>query len=93
MAPNDQEHRFATFAGLAAGAMALLAIFATIGGALVGVIVTGESLFSGFEMLVAFALAGVVLLVFLAFLFQRLFRIRAKKTGTGSVDINVGGRT
>lgn len=91
MANTDEEHRFAILAALAAGAMALLAAFATIGAAIVGVILVGKSMFSGFEMLVAFAMVGVVLLVFLALVFQRLLRIRAEKTGTGSVDIDVGG--
>jgi hypothetical protein len=56
-------------------------------------ILVGKPLFSGAEMLVAFAIAGVVLVVFCAFLFQRLLRIKAEKTGTGAVDIDIGGPT
>jgi hypothetical protein len=92
MANTDEEHRYAIRAALAAGAMALLAIFGTIGVAVVGILV-GVSVLSGFEMLLAFAMAGVVLIVFLALIFQRLVRIKAEKTGTGSVDIDVGGPT
>jgi hypothetical protein len=92
MANTDEEHRHAIRAALAAGAMALLAIFGTMGVAVVGILV-GVSVFSGFEMLFAFAMAGAVLIVFLALIFQRLVRIRAEKTGTGSVDIDVGGPT
>lgn len=92
MANTDEEHRYAIRAALAAGAMALLAIFGTIGLTVVGILV-GVAVFSGFEMLLAFAMAGVVLIVFLALIFQRLVRIRAEKTGTGSVDIDVGGPT
>ena len=73
--------------------MTLLAIFGTMGVAVVGLVVVGESVFSGSEMLVAFAIAGLVLVIFLAFLFQRLLRIKAERTGTGSVDIDVGGRS
>jgi hypothetical protein len=93
MANTDEEHRYAIRAALAAGAMTLLAIFGTIGVAVVGIVLVGESAFTGSEMLFAFAMAGVVLIVFLAFVFQRLLRIRAEKTGTGSVDIDVGDRT
>lgn len=92
MANADEEHRYRIRAALAAGAMTLLAIFGTIGAAVAGILV-GVSVFSGLEMLFAFAIAAVVLIVFLAFIFERLVRIRAEKAGTASVDIDVGGPT
>jgi hypothetical protein len=90
---TDEQQRTAIRAALAGGAMGVLVIFATLAAAVLSALLVGASVFSGSEMLVAFAIAGLVLVVFLAFVFQRLLRIKAEKTGTGSVDIDVGGPT
>jgi Na+/proline symporter len=89
---HDQ-HRHDTRAALIGAAMALLAAFATLAAAVLPLILVGRSLFSGAEILVAFAILGVVLVVFYAFVFQRLLRLKAEKNGTGSIDIDIGGPT
>ena len=74
---------------LAGGAMGILAVFMTCGFVLAALAISGDSVLSGGQILVAFGLVAVALPVFLAFLFGRLLTIRGTR-GDDSVEIEVG---
>jgi hypothetical protein len=65
-------------------------VFLTLAAALVALLVTGRSLFSGTEILIAWTILGVVVIVFFAFNFQRLLRLEIKRQDI-SANIDVGG--
>ena len=83
--PTEREGRVA----LAGAGMGLLAVFTTCGFTLAALAIGGTTVLSGSQILVAFGLVAVALLVFLAFLFGRLLTIRATK-GDDSVEIKAG---
>jgi hypothetical protein len=62
----------------------------TLAAALVALLVTGQSLLSGTEILIAWAILGVVVIVFFAVIFRRLLRLEVKKQDA-SVNIDLGG--
>jgi hypothetical protein len=84
------ERKEAARLGLAAGAIGLGASVITGSFALASALLVGTALLSGVELLGAFSLVAVVVLVFLAFLFERVLTIRAEGSETRSLEIKAG---
>jgi type IV secretory pathway VirB2 component (pilin) len=87
---NDDHHRDAVRAALAAAILATFAGSLTAVVAVVPVLVVGTILLSGTEVLIGWAIVAVVLIAFFAFNFRRLLRVELKKNDT-SVNIDIGG--
>lgn len=88
----DDPHHHATRAALIGGGMALGAVSLTLAAVLLSLLL-GVALFTGFEVRAAFAMVAVVLMVFFAFVFQRLFRLKAEASREkGAIDLDIGRR-
>jgi hypothetical protein len=68
----------------------MTASLTTVAGALAALIFAGRTLFSGTEILIAWTILALVLIVYFAFVFRRLLRVEFKKQDT-SLNIDVGG--
>ncbi len=87
---NEAERERAEIAAVAmkCGALGLSSVGMTFMALIAGLLLTGQAIMSGSELVAVFALLAVVVVVFYAMLFNRPFRVRARK-GDDSIDIEV----
>jgi hypothetical protein len=89
---GHDSHRHDIRAALLGGVLALSAIFMTAAFALLAALL-GVALLTGNQILVAWGMAALVLIVFFAFAFRRLFRVKVEASREkGAVDIDIGRR-